>query len=167
LGGHCIPIDPFYLTWKAREFGIHTRFIELAGEINRGMPEWVVGKASEALAKKGKDLPGAKMLILGVAYKKNVDDVRETPAFKLMELLLERKVQLDYHDPYVPHLTQTRNYDFQMSSVDLSAKKLMEYDLVILMTDHDEFDYNFIQKNAKCIVDTRGRYQQNKMVVKA
>jgi UDP-N-acetyl-D-glucosamine dehydrogenase len=167
LGGHCIPIDPFYLTWKAREFGIHTRFIELAGEINRGMPEWVVGKASEALAKKGKDLPGAKMLILGVAYKKNVDDVRETPAFKLMELLLERKVQLDYHDPYVQQLHQSRNYDFQMSSVDLSAEKLMEYDLVLLVTDHDSFDYDLILQNSKYIVDTRGRYLHNKSVLRA
>jgi UDP-N-acetyl-D-glucosamine dehydrogenase len=167
LGGHCIPIDPFYLTWKAREFGIHTRFIELAGEINRGMPEWVVGKASEALAKKGKDLPGAKMLILGVAYKKNVDDVRETPAFKLMELLLERKVQLDYHDPYVQQLHQSRDYDFQMSSVDLSAEKLMEYDLVLLVTDHDSFDYNLILQNSKYIVDTRGRYRHNKSVLRA
>ena len=167
LGGHCIPIDPFYLTWKAREFGIHTRFIELAGEINRGMPEWVVGKASEALAKKGTDLPGAKMLILGVAYKKNVDDVRETPAFKLMELLLERKVQLDYHDPYVQQLHQSRDYDFQMSSVDLSAEKLMEYDLVLLVTDHDSFDYDLILQNSKYIVDTRGRYLHNKSVLRA
>jgi UDP-N-acetyl-D-glucosamine dehydrogenase len=167
LGGHCIPIDPFYLTWKAKEYGIHTRFIELAGEINANMPEWVVSKVIKALVQQGKDLHGTKVLVLGVAYKKNVDDLRETPAFRIMKLLLEKKMKVDYHDPYVPHLTQTRNYDFQMSSVDLSAKKLMEYDLVILMTDHDEFDYNFIQKNAKCIVDTRGRYQQNKMVVKA
>jgi len=106
LGGHCIPIDPFYLTWKAREYGIHTRFIELAGEINASMPEWVVSKASEALEQHRKSLSGAKVLILGVAYKKNVDDYRETPAFKLMELLLERKAKVDYHDPYIPHLTQ-------------------------------------------------------------
>jgi UDP-N-acetyl-D-glucosamine dehydrogenase len=167
LGGHCIPIDPFYLTWKAREFGIHTRFIELAGEINRGMPEWVVSKVIKALVQQGKDLHGTKVLVLGVAYKKNVDDLRETPAFKLMELLLERKVQLDYHDPYVPHLTQTRNYDFQMSSVDITAKKLAMYDLVILTTDHDVFDYDLILQNAKCIVDTRGRYKNGGKVVKA
>jgi UDP-N-acetyl-D-glucosamine dehydrogenase len=167
LGGHCIPIDPFYLTWKAREFGIHTRFIELAGEINRGMPVWVVDKAKEALAKKGKDLPGAKMLILGVAYKKNVDDVRETPAFRIIELLQEKKAKVDYHDPYVQQLHQTRDYDFQMSSIDLSAETLGGYDLVILTTDHDLFDYDLILQNAKCIVDTRGRYKNGGKVVKA
>jgi UDP-N-acetyl-D-glucosamine dehydrogenase len=167
LGGHCIPIDPFYLTWKAKKFGIHTRFIELAGEINRGMPEWVVSKASEALEQHGKSLSGAKVLILGVAYKKNVDDHRETPAFKLMELILERKAEVDYHDPYIPHLTPTRDYDFQMSSVDLSAVKLMEYDLVILVTDHDYLDYDLILQSAKCIVDTRGRFKNADKVVKA
>jgi len=167
LGGHCIPIDPFYLTWKAREYGIHTRFIELAGEINASMPEWVVGKSSEALAKKGKNMQGAKVLILGVAYKKNIDDIRETPAFKIIKLLQEKKAKVDYHDPYVQNLHRTREYDFQMSSVDLSAKKLMEYDLVVLVTDHDTFDYDLIHKSAKCIVDTRGRYRHNKTVVKA
>ena len=167
LGGHCIPIDPFYLTWKAREYGIHTRFIELAGEINASMPEWVVSKASEALEQHRKSLSGAKVLILGVAYKKNVDDHRETPAFKLMELLLERKAEVHYHDPYIPHLTPTRDYDFQMSSVDLSAEKLMEYDLVLLVTDHDSFDYDLILQNSKYIVDTRGRYLHNKSVLRA
>ena len=167
LGGHCIPIDPFYLTWKAKEFGIHTRFIELAGKINASMPEWVVSKASEALSQRGKNLFGAKVLILGVAYKKNVDDLRETPAFKLMELLLEKKAQMDYHDPYIPHLTPTRDYDFRMSSIDLSAETLGGYDLVILTTDHDLFDYDLILQNAKCIVDTRGRYKNGGKVVKA
>jgi UDP-N-acetyl-D-glucosamine dehydrogenase len=167
LGGHCIPIDPFYLTWKAKEYGIHTRFIELAGEINASMPEWVVSKVTEVLAQQGKDLHGTKVLILGVAYKKNVDDLRETPAFRLMELFLGRKAQVDYHDPYVPDLTPTRDYDFRMSSVDLSAETLAGYDLVILTTDHDLFDYDLILQNAKRIVDTRGRYRQNKTVVKA
>ena len=167
LGGHCIPIDPFYLTWKAKEFGIHTRFIELAGEINRGMPEWVVSKASEALEQRRKSLSGAKVLILGVAYKKNVDDYRETPAFKLMELLLERKADVHYHDPYIPHLTPTRDYDFQMSSVDLSAEKLAEYNLVILTTDHDAFDYEMIADKSQLLVDTRGRYQNNANVIRA
>ena len=167
LGGHCIPIDPFYLTWKAKEFGIHTRFIELAGEINRGMPEWVVSKASEALEQRRKSLSGAKVLILGVAYKKNVDDYRETPAFKLMELLLERKADVHYHDPYIPHLTPTRDYVFQMSSVDLSAEKLAEYNLVILTTDHDAFDYEMIADKSQLLVDTRGRYQNNANIIKA
>jgi len=167
LGGHCIPIDPFYLTWKAKEYGIHTHFIELAGEINASMPEWVVSKATKTLAQQGKNLSGAKVLILGVAYKKNVDDLRETPAFKLMELLLEKKAQMDYHDPYIPDLTPTRDYDFRMSSVDLSAETLAGYELVILTTDHDLFDYDLILQNAKCIVDTRGRYKNGGKVVKA
>jgi len=167
LGGHCIPIDPFYLTWKAREFGIHTRFIELAGEINANMPEWVVNKIAVTLAHKGRDLQGAKVLFLGVAYKKNVDDLRETPVFKLMGLIIEREAHVDYYDPYVPQLTPTRDYDFQMSSIDLSAKKLAGYDLVILTTDHDEFDYDFIQQEAKLIVDTRGRFPKSEKVIRA
>jgi UDP-N-acetyl-D-glucosamine dehydrogenase len=167
LGGHCIPVDPFYLTWKAKEYGIHTRFIELAGEINASMTEWVVRKVTEALAQRVKDLRGAKVLILGVAYKKNVDDLRESPVFKIMELFLEKNLLVDYHDPYVPHLTPTRDYDFQMSSVDLSAGKLSEYDIVILTTDHDVFDYDLILQNARCIIDTRGRYKNGGKVVKA
>ncbi len=167
LGGHCIPIDPFYLTWKAREFGIHTRFIELAGEINAGMPAWVVNKAAVTLAQQGKDLQGSNVLFLGVAYKKNVDDLRETPVFRLMELIIEREARVDYYDPYVPQLTKTRDYDFQMSSIDLSAKKLAGYDLVILTTDHDEFDYDFIQQEAKLIVDTRGRFPKSEKVIRA
>jgi len=167
LGGHCIPIDPFYLTWKAREYGIHTRFIELAGEINTAMPVYVVQKISEALAQNGKNLQGAKVLILGVAYKKNVDDIRETPAFRIIELLQEKKAKVDYHDPYVQQLHQTRDYNFQMSSIDLSAETLAGYDLVILTTDHDVFDYDLILQNAKRIVDTRGRYRHSKTVVKA
>ena len=167
LGGHCIPIDPFYLTWKAREYGIHTRFIELAGEINASMPEWVVGKSSEALAKKGKNMQGAKVLILGVAYKKNIDDIRETPAFRIIELLQEKKAKVDYHDPYVQNLHRTREYDFQMSSVNLSEETLAEYDLVIIVTDHDAFDYELIEKEAKLIVDTRGRLNISNNVFKA
>jgi len=167
LGGHCIPVDPFYLTWKAREFGIHTRFIELAGEINASMPEWVVNKATLALAHQGKDLQGTNVLFLGVAYKKNVDDLRETPVFKLMELVLEREAVVHYSDPYVPQLTPTRDYDFQMSSIDLSAETLAYYDLVILTTDHDIFDYDLIQKEAKLIIDTRGRLKNSEKVIKA
>ena len=167
LGGHCIPIDPFYLTWKAREYGIHTRFIELAGEINTGMPEWVVNKAAVTLAQQGRDLQGSNVLFLGVAYKKNVDDLRETPVFRLMELIIEREAHVDYYDPYVPQLTKTRDYDFQMSSIDLSAEKLANYDLVILTTDHDEFDYDFIKKEAKLIIDTRGRFNNSEKVVRA
>ena len=167
LGGHCIPIDPFYLTWKAKQFGINTRFIELAGEINTNMPKWVIGKALEVLTQQGKNLQGAKVLILGVACKKNVDDTRETPAFKIMKLLQERKVEVDYNDPYVSRLTPTRDYDFQMSSVDISAESLANYDLIILATDHDAFNYDYILQNAKCIIDTRGRYSNSEKIVKA
>jgi UDP-N-acetyl-D-glucosamine dehydrogenase len=167
LGGHCIPIDPFYLTWKAREYGIHTRFIELAGEINASMPEWVVSKVSDTLAQRLVALQGAKLLILGVAYKKNVEDIRETPVFKIMDLLLAKNALVDYHDPYVLHLSPTRDYNFQMSSVDLSEETLAGYDLVLLTTDHDLFDYDLILQNAKCIVDTRGRYKNGGKVVKA
>jgi UDP-N-acetyl-D-glucosamine dehydrogenase len=122
---------------------------------------------TEALAQQEKDLQGAKVLILGVAYKKNVADHRETPAFKLMELLLDSKIELDYHDPYVPQLNKTRDYDFRMSSVDISAETLAGYDLVILTTDHDVFDYDLILQNAKYIIDTRGRYRYNKSVLRA
>lgn len=167
LGGHCIPIDPFYLTWKAWKYGVHTRFIELAGEINTNMPQWVVMKAVEALAQRGKNPHESKVLILGVAYKKNVNDLRETPAFKLIELLQKRKARVDYHDPFVPELRQTRNYNFQMSSVNLSPATLAGYDLVILVTDHDAFDYDLILKSAQCIVDTRGRYRHNETIVRA
>jgi len=131
------------------------------------MPEWVVGKSSEALAKKGKNMQGAKVLILGVAYKKNIDDIRETPAFRIIKLLQEKKAKVDYHDPYVQNLHRTREYDFQMSSVDLSEETLAEYDLVIIVTDHDAFDYELIEKEAKLIVDTRGRLNISNNVFKA
>jgi len=167
LGGHCIPIDPFYLTWKANQYGIHTRFIELAGEINAEMPEWVVSKVSETLSDKGKSLEKATVLLIGVAYKKNVDDLRETPAFRLMHLLLARKAHVDYHDPYVPNLPKTRNYNFRMSSIELSGNKISKYDIVIIVTDHDSLDYDFILKNAKCIVDTRGRYRNSNVCVRS
>jgi len=167
LGGHCIPIDPFYLTWKAKQIGIDTRFIKLAGEINSSMPEWVVSKVSDALAQRLKDLLGAKVLILGVTYKKNVDDVRETPAFKIMKLLLEKNAQVDYHDPYVPQLTQTKDCDFEMSSVALCKENLVDYDLIILLTDHDVFDYDLIENNSKFIIDTRGRFKISKNIIRA
>jgi len=167
LGGHCIPIDPFYLTWKAKQFGINTRFIELAGEINTNMPKWVTDKALEKLTQQGKNPQEAKVLILGVAYKKNVDDTRETPTFKIMELLQERKVEVDYNDPYVPRLIPTRSYDFKMTSVDISAESLANYDLIILATDHDIFDYEFILKHSKYVIDTRGRYRRGEKIIRA
>lgn len=168
LGGHCIPIDPFYLTWKAREFGIHTRFIELAGEINTSMPEWVIAKISDALNVKGKALHGAKVLVLGIAYKKNVDDMRESPSVALMEILRDKGTEVFYSDPYVPIFPKMREHRFDLSSTALTKDFLASVDCAVLATDHDDFDYPFILEHAPLIVDTRGVYPQGAdKVVKA
>jgi UDP-N-acetyl-D-glucosamine dehydrogenase len=166
LGGHCIPIDPFYLTWKAREYGLHTRFIELAGEINSSMPEWVVEKISDALNDREKSIRGSRILVLGIAYKKNVDDMRESPAVELMSILQAKGAHIAYSDPHVPSFPKMRRYSFELESVDLTPETLSGYDLVLLATDHDKFDYGIIEKHSKLIVDTRGRYlgMQDKVV---
>jgi UDP-N-acetyl-D-glucosamine dehydrogenase len=156
LGGHCIPIDPFYLSWKAREYGVHTRFIELAGEINAGMPQWVIGKCVDALNERGRALKGARVLVLGIAYKKNVDDMRESPAVELMELLAERGAQVEYSDPHVPVFPKLRRGHFDLRSTPLTGEALARCDLVLLATNHDAFDYGLVLKNSKLIVDTRG-----------
>jgi UDP-N-acetyl-D-glucosamine dehydrogenase len=153
LGGHCIGIDPYYLTWKARAYGVHTRFIELSGEINRAMPEWVVGKLAEALNERGRALRGSRCLILGIAYKKNVDDIRESPAVEIMEHLRRRGALLGYSDPYVPAFPR-----FELESVGLSPERLAAQDVVLITTDHDAFDYAMVKKHARLIVDTRGVY---------
>jgi UDP-N-acetyl-D-glucosamine dehydrogenase len=158
LGGHCIPIDPFYLTWKARQYGVHTRFIELAGEINRAMPEWVIGKVMEALNDRGRALKGSRVLVLGIAYKKNVDDMRESPAVELMELLTQRGAQVQYSDPHVPVFPRMREHRFDLRSVHLTSEALAAYDVVLVATDHDAFDYALVGKHARLIVDTRGIY---------
>jgi UDP-N-acetyl-D-glucosamine dehydrogenase len=158
LGGHCIPIDPFYLTWKAREYDLNTRFIELAGEVNTNMPRWVVGKTMDALNERGRALKGAKVLVLGIAYKKNVDDMRESPAVELMELLRDKGAMVEYSDPHVPVFPKMRQHSFDLKSVDLSPALIAQYDLVLLATDHAKFDYDMLQKHAKLIVDTRGVY---------
>lgn len=158
LGGHCIPIDPFYLTWKAREFGIHTRFIELAGEVNTAMPEWVVAKVTDALNSKGKALHGARVLVLGIAYKKNVNDMRESPSVAMMEILRSKGVELFYSDPYVPSFPKMREHRFDLSSMELTKDFLNSVDCVLLATDHDDFDYPFILEHALLLVDTRGRF---------
>ncbi len=155
LGGHCIPIDPFYLTWKAREYGMPTRFIELAGEVNVGMPLYVVHRLMEALNERGKALKGAKVLVLGLAYKKDVDDVRESPSFKLIEELLKRGAQVDYNDPHVPRTWKMREYDFKMESKELTPELLGSYDAVVISTDHSAYDWDFIVENAPLVVDTR------------
>jgi len=166
LGGHCIPIDPFYLTWKAKQYGVNTRFIELAGEINTKMPEWVTTKVKDYLLKNGKSMKGASALVLGVSYKKNVDDTRETPAFKIIELLQKSNVKVTYNDPFISELSPTRNYNFNMKGVVLSKENLEKNDLVILVTDHDVYDYDFIFNHANCIIDTRGRYVKGNNIIR-
>jgi UDP-N-acetyl-D-glucosamine dehydrogenase len=158
LGGHCIPIDPFYLTWKAREYGLNTRLIELAGEINRAMPEWVIAKLADALNDRGRALKGGRVLVLGIAYKKNVDDMRESPAVELMERLVKKGARVDYADPHVPVFPKMREHRFDLKSVALTPANLASYDACLLATDHDAFDYPLIQQHAKLIVDSRGRY---------
>jgi len=160
LGGHCIPIDPYYLTWKAREYDIQTKFIELAGEVNESMPLWVVSKAVDALNNRGKALKGSNVLILGLAYKKNVNDTRESPAIELMEILHKKGAIVNYSDPHVPVFPKKRDYHFDLSSIDTTAEKIGEFDLIIIATNHDIFDYNMIKKFAQLIVDTRGVYRQ-------
>lgn len=159
LGGHCIPIDPFYLTWKAREYGLHTRFIELSGEVNQAMPEYVVSKLMDGLNDKAKSLKGSKVLVLGIAYKKNVDDMRESPSVEIMELLEAKGCLVAYSDPHVPVFPKMREHHFDLSSVALSAESLASFDAVILATDHEKFDYELIHQHAQLIVDSRGKYR--------
>lgn len=158
LGGHCIPIDPFYLTWKAREYGVHTRFIELAGEVNSSMPDYVVSKVSSALNSAKKSINGSRILMLGIAYKKNVDDMRESPSVMLMEKLRKLGAIVSYSDPHIPKFPEMRKHNFELSSVQLTPKNLSGYDCVVLATDHDKFDYQMIKLSAKLIIDTRGVY---------
>lgn len=160
LGGHCIPIDPFYLTWKSKEYEIDTRFIELAGQINTKMPEWVVGKVMDALNGQKKALNGAKVLVLGIAYKKNIDDMRESPSVKLMELLTAKGAEVCYSDPHIPVFPKMRNYHFDLKSVEPTTALLASMDCVLVATDHDAFDYESIRNNSALVVDTRGRYRQ-------
>ncbi len=155
LGGHCIPIDPFYLTWKARQYGMSTRFIELAGEINTGMPEYVIRRLSEALNAKRKSIKGSRILVLGLAYKKDVDDIRESPSIELIEMLKSRGADVDYNDPHVPRTLKQREHDLRMTSKKLTAAMLKSYDCVLIATDHTAYDYDWITRHARLIVDTR------------
>jgi UDP-N-acetyl-D-glucosamine dehydrogenase len=155
LGGHCIPIDPFYLTWKAREFEMTTRFIELAGEINTGMPRYVTNRLMHELNRHEKSLKGSRILLLGMAYKKNIDDMRESPSIKLVEQLVNRGAKLDYHDPYIPVYHDEHGADIHLSSVPLSAEMLASYDAVLISTDHDDVDYAFVVKHSRLVLDTR------------
>jgi len=155
LGGHCIPIDPYYLTWKARELGHATRFIELAGEINRNMPEWVVHRTVLALNQQGKAVKGAKILVLGLAYKPDVDDVRESPSFELIEKLEHLGAQVDYNDPLVPSTHKMRQHDLRMDSVPLTPENLRRYDCVLVSTHHSCYDWQLVADHASLVVDTR------------
>jgi UDP-N-acetyl-D-glucosamine dehydrogenase len=164
LGGHCIPIDPFYLSYKAREFGQVTRFIELAGEINSRMPRYVVDRAAEALNDDGKAIRGSRVLVIGLAYKPNVDDTRETPAAEVIRLLADRGAEVAYHDPLVPTFPKMRNYSFSMESVELKPDRLADTDCVIIVTDHDAVDWDALSDHAPLIVDTRNAIGREKAV---
>ena len=155
VGGHCIPIDPFYLTWRARQFDFHTRFIELAGEINVQASYHVIDIVSRALNKTAKCMNGAKILVLGVAYKKDISDVRESPALKVIDLLKKEHADVSYHDPYVPALKAEEPYDWAMDGVELTAERLQEADCVLIATDHSGLDYDWVVENSKIVVDTR------------
>ena len=161
LGGHCIPIDPFYLTWKAKEYGLNTRFIELAGEINSYMPEYVIDKVVAGLNHHRKAINGSHILVLGIAYKKDVDDMRESPAVEIMQRLADRGAIISYSDPHVPTFPKMRKYHFDLNSVSLTAETLARYDCVILTTDHSRFNYSLIAEHAKLIIDSRGKFQDS------
>ncbi|MDR2142082.1 MAG: nucleotide sugar dehydrogenase [Deltaproteobacteria bacterium] len=167
LGGHCIPIDPFYLTWKARAYGHHTRFIELAGDVNCRMPDYVVEKLSRALNQRAKPLKGSKILLLGVAYKKNVEDMRESPSLEILRALIAAGSLVDYSDPHIPALPRTRRFSFELKSVPLTPETLASYDAVVLLTDHDAFDHDLILECSQLLIDTRGVFQAGPTVVKA
>jgi UDP-N-acetyl-D-glucosamine dehydrogenase len=174
LGGHCIPVDPFYLTWKAREYGLETRFIELAGQINTAMPRVVVDRMAEALNQSaGKGLKGARVLQIGVAYKKNVDDLRESPSLVLMELIEHRGAACEFHDPHISVVPNTREHPklAGRKSAPIDPAALAKYDIVLISTDHDAVDYEAIARHARLVVDTRNamarRGLSNERVVKA
>lgn len=155
LGGHCIPVDPFYLAWKAREYDFSTRFIQLAGEINVSMPYYVIEKTVEALNKQKKSLNGSRIMVLGIAYKKDIDDDRESPGYAIMKMLLEKGAIVVYNDPWIPKLQASRKYDFQMSSTPITPEVLVEMDASIIVTDHSDYDFAEIVKHSNLIIDTR------------
>ena len=162
LGGHCIPIDPFYLTWKAKEYDFSTRFIELAGEINTSMPYYIIERLQFVLNGKNKNINNSTILILGVAYKKNIDDQRESPALKIMNILKKLGANIKYNDPYIAVCSKYRNYpDMNLKSIEVTKDLLTNVDMVLLLADHDNFDYAFIEKHAQCIVDTRNAFRKN------
>ena len=168
LGGHCIPIDPFYLTWKAREYDVSSRFIEMAGEVNTSMPKYVVQQTMEAFSDAGKGLSGARILLVGLSYKKNVDDARESPSYKLMEMLEEKGVEVSYHDPFIPVVPPTREHPAFEGRISVPIERASEFDAVLIATDHDSIDWKRLLVDAKLIIDTRGVYRgHHEKVMKA
>jgi UDP-N-acetyl-D-glucosamine dehydrogenase len=170
LGGHCIPIDPFYLSWKAKEYEFSTRFIELAGEINTGMPNYVVTKIADGLNRQGKCVRNSKILILGVAYKKDTDDIRESPSVEIIDILKEKGSKVDYHDPFIPSFSGMRHYpDLSMKSIELTEKSLKKYDCAAIITNHSQYDYPWIVKNSKLVIDTRNATKRirSRKIIKA
>ncbi len=167
LGGHCIPIDPFYLTWKAKEIGLNTRFIELAGEINRSMPTYVIDRINEALNSLDKSISSSRILILGLSYKKNVDDLRESPSLELINILKEKGANINYCDPFFESIPITRKFTFKIKGKKLTKSLLNNSDVVVLATDHDNFDYKLIEKESKVIVDTRGKFRKSNKTLRA
>ena len=162
LGGHCIPIDPFYLSWRARQFGLNTRFIELAGEVNTAMPDYVIGRVAEALNEASKPIRGSQIFVLGLSYKKDIDDLRESPSITLIELLLARGADVCYNDPFFPNIPPMREHQLDIRSKPLNSKTLESVDLVLIATDHSQYDYAEIGRHASIIVDTRNAMAAHK-----
>jgi UDP-N-acetyl-D-glucosamine dehydrogenase len=167
LGGHCIPIDPFYLSWKAKEYGLNARFIELAGEINLNMPNWVINKLTVALNQQKIPISKSKILILGVAYKKNVSDIRESPSITIIEKLMALNANVSYSDEYVNSIKDLENTKKLLKSKVVTSKLLHSFDCVLLATDHDNFDYELIEKHSKLIIDTRGKFKKSRKIIQA
>ena len=159
LGGHCIPIDPFYLTWKAKEFGVHTQMIDAADQVKRGMPKHVISKLMHALNTRRKAVAGSRILVLGLAYKPNVDDSRESPSAEIMDRLIGLNAEVSFSDPHLPSFPAMRNYEIEMKSTGITAENLEEFDAVIIATNHDAFDYELIRHHADLIIDARGVYR--------
>ena len=169
LGGHCIPIDPFYLTWKARQYEKNTKFIELAGEINTYMPYFVIEKTIEALNENKKALNGSKILIVGLAYKPDIDDMRESPSLKLFKILKSKGASFEYHDPFIDEIPNTREYKeyMGMKSVKLTKKVILNYDAIIISTNHSNINYDLLRKHSNCIIDTRNVFKNKKNIYQA
>ena len=155
LGGHCIPIDPFYLTWKAKEVGCSTRFIELAGQVNTAMPEYVIDRVAGALNEHAKPIKGSKILVMGLAYKPDVDDTRESPSFELIKILEDRGAEVEYSDPHIAETPRVRRHDLKMTSVELTPESVASFDCILVSTNHAAFDYAMVAEHAKLVVDTR------------